>query len=231
MVCVIFDAYVSIVRHLLILGHAGAETAEYASAALPNVVREHVAHACSADPFVAEDITARLGQAIHAFDASLVNDLRDALPEDVEGMDDAELRSIINDQAAGGRTYAKVVRCMRGCTALVALVDPSGRNCWVANLGDGQAGKVRSDFTVDRLFTSHFLHIVFAERSASGMRTSFPSSPHNGSNPSEAQRVRNEHPGEPHALLNGRVLGVLTTTRGSSSPAHLTFTFVPDCHF
>ena len=130
---------------MLISGHAGTETAEYASVALPNVIREHVAPACSAVPLVAEDVTARLGQAIHAFDDSLVNDLRDALPEDIEGVDDAELRSVINDQATGGRVYSKVVRCMRGCTALVALVDPSGRECWVANLGDGQAGKAQSD--------------------------------------------------------------------------------------
>ncbi len=148
------DAFASIVIcYFFLKGHAGAETAEYASVALPNVIREHIAPACNAVPILAEDITARLGQAIHAFDDSLVNDLRDALPEDIEGADDADLRACINDQAAGGRTYAKVVRCMRGCTALIALIDPSTRNCWVANLGDGQAGEVRSkNKFVRRLF-------------------------------------------------------------------------------
>ena len=47
---------------------------------------------------------------------------------------------IVNDKESGGKVYNATIRCMRGSTAIIALVDPGGSNIWVANLGDCQAG-------------------------------------------------------------------------------------------
>ena len=58
----------------------------------------------------------------------------------IEELSDDEIHAIVNDMQAGGVNNAKVLRGMRGSTVLVSLVDPSGRNLWVASLGDCQAG-------------------------------------------------------------------------------------------
>jgi pyruvate dehydrogenase phosphatase len=44
---------------------------------------------------------------------------------------------------------------------------------------------------------------------------------HNGNVASEAQRIKDEHPGEPECLTRSRVLGAIAVTRGKSDLATL----------
>jgi pyruvate dehydrogenase phosphatase len=81
--------------------------------------------------------------ALTEFDEALVADLQALIPGNAETlakMGDDEIKTIIND-GDGGENNVKVLRCMRGCTALVALVGPERENLWIANLGDCQAGE------------------------------------------------------------------------------------------
>ena len=73
--------------------------------------------------------------SIEAFDKSIVDDLMAILPSNLEDLEDEEAEKIANDE----RNAQTILRCMRGSTALIILVDPSRENLWVANLGDCQA--------------------------------------------------------------------------------------------
>jgi pyruvate dehydrogenase phosphatase len=53
-----------------------------------------------------------------------------------------------------------------------------------------------------------------------------PSEAHNGENPAEANRIRNEHPGELEAILNDRVLGGIAVTKGTHASYDLTVNFL-----
>ena len=56
-------------------------------------------------------------------------------------MSEEELKKVINDQESGGKVYKAVIRCMRGSTAIVSLLNPEKSDVWVANLGDCQASE------------------------------------------------------------------------------------------
>jgi pyruvate dehydrogenase phosphatase len=66
----------------------------------------------------------------------------------IEELSDDQIDAIVNDMESGGVNNAKVLRGLRGSTALVSLVDPSGENLWVASLGDCQAGSFYFSFVL-----------------------------------------------------------------------------------
>ena len=73
--------------------------------------------------------------SIEAFDKCIIDDLMSILPPVIEEIEDEEAEKIANDE----KNTQIILRCMRGSTALIVLVDPSRENLWVANLGDCQA--------------------------------------------------------------------------------------------
>ena len=127
------------------VGHSGHETSEHTVKSLPHVVRSHLESVLANDPNPAPSIIGdSFSLAIQAFDKSLEDDLKAALPENFESLSDEELQAVINDQEAGGRVYAKVIRCMHGACSVIAVVDPAKENLWITNLGDCEAGQYRN---------------------------------------------------------------------------------------
>jgi len=142
-------------------------------------------------------ITSVLAEVITAFDESLLADFSALFPGGLDGiskLSEGEIEEIINDTDRGGQNLKKVHRCMRGSTALVSLVDPSGENLWVANLGDCQA-------------------VIGTQLPDGRWSGTLLTSNHNGGNEVEVQRVMDEHPGEDESMLRNRVLGAIAVTR------------------
>jgi pyruvate dehydrogenase phosphatase len=126
-------------------GHAGHETVDYTVATLPSLVKSSLISALdiSQGNLPSTTVSNILVTEISAFDESLTQDLLDLFPggtETLSKLSDAEIRAIINDMDSGGKNLAKVLRCMRGSTCLISLIDPVQSHLWVASLGDCQAG-------------------------------------------------------------------------------------------
>jgi pyruvate dehydrogenase phosphatase len=79
-----------------------------------------------------------LTAGILSFDDGIGQALLDIFPSPgaVMAMSDEEIHKIVNDH---GPNSEIVLRCMRGTTVLVALVDPTKSDIWVASLGDCMA--------------------------------------------------------------------------------------------
>ena len=131
-------------------GHLGDATVEHTAYHLPIIVTEHLekhlsAADCSSGAAVLEPETVRgiLSVAITSFDEAIAGDVLDLFPGGLESLSsrtDEEIAAVINDFEGSGVNYKKAKLCMYGTTALVALVDPSHENLWVASLGDCEAG-------------------------------------------------------------------------------------------
>jgi len=92
-----------------------------------------------------------LSSGITAFDNAIAGDVLELFPGGIASLPDRtdeEIQAVVNDFAgpSGGANYQKARLCLYGTTALVALVDPSHENLWVANLGDCEAGTPSSFF-------------------------------------------------------------------------------------
>lgn len=84
-----------------------------------------------------------LVDSISELDNNITRDILELFPggpEALEKLSDEQIDTIVNDFDSGGVNNAKLLRGMRGSTVLIALIDPSGRNLYVASLGDCQAG-------------------------------------------------------------------------------------------
>lgn len=160
-------------------------------ATLPTAVHDALV---AAGPLGPVDVSELLRKAIADVDARIGQDLLDLFPggpEALASMSDDEIAALINDSGANS---AKVLRCMRGSTVLVALISPA-LDVWVASLGDCVA--------------------VLGSKAASGeWETTLLSANHNGADAAEVARIRNEHPGESECVLRDRVLGAIAVTRG-----------------
>jgi len=78
--------------------------------------------------------------SIEDFDNAMLSELLEVFPggpDEIEKLLNAEIAAVTNTP----HNLPKVVRGMKGTTALISLVDPSGENLWVASLGDCQAGE------------------------------------------------------------------------------------------
>jgi pyruvate dehydrogenase phosphatase len=128
-------------------GHAGAETAAYAATHLPALLHSRLATLLAGDPdraHLCQSISDAIQDGIRAFDDALTAGLKAVFPEspeEIERLSDAEIRRRLADDPDGSKR-AKVIRCMRGTTVVLAITDAARENVWVANLGDSVAGTV-----------------------------------------------------------------------------------------
>ena len=137
------------------IGHLGEATVEHAAHHLPVIVQELLEQrARTHGPASLRDTAAVseiLKRAFVSFDRAIASDVLDLIPGGLDGLasvSDEHIRSVINDHGNGLKNYRKVQLNMYGTTALLALVDPSQSNLWIANLGDCQAGVSRVCFHV-----------------------------------------------------------------------------------
>jgi pyruvate dehydrogenase phosphatase len=133
----------------LLVGHGGHETVDHAVVELPLRLKSKLGSALAQSDSTSlshspDRVSSILADVIAAYDQSLLADFSALFPEGLDGiskLSEGEIDNIVNDADRGGENLRKVHRCMRGSTALISLVDPSGENLWVANLGDCQAGQ------------------------------------------------------------------------------------------
>jgi len=125
-------------------GHAGHETVDHTIEVLPLKVKaklEELLDKSENYHLPPNVVSSALQDAIVEFDDSTLADFAGLFPGGIRGtldLSDEEIDKIIND---GGENLRKVHNCMRGTTALIALIDPQGDNVWIANLGDCEARK------------------------------------------------------------------------------------------
>ncbi|KAG2051788.1 protein serine/threonine phosphatase 2C [Suillus hirtellus] len=176
-------------------GHGGHETADYLVSELPSLLMAGLL------PTVTnlEGVSDVLTRAIFDVDEAITRDFLKIFPEEVDEiatMSDITVKARVNDQSSGGLNHQKALRCLRGSTILLTLVDPTKKHLWVLNLGDG------------------LVAVLGSRRDASlQWNASILSDNHNGNNPAEADRIKRQHPGEPECIFNDRVLGNLAVTR------------------
>ena len=121
------------------LGHGGHETVDYTHEHLPPLLREHltvlVENKAEWEP---SDISHILEKGISTFDDEIGGAFLNLFPGDaIQDPGDEEVTATVNDPA----NLPIALRCMRGTTALVSLVDPDATNLWVVSLGDCSAGE------------------------------------------------------------------------------------------
>ncbi|KAJ7030822.1 protein serine threonine phosphatase 2C [Mycena alexandri] len=174
-------------------GHAGHETVDHVVATVPTAVHDALVQALAAGPLAASDVSELLRKVIADVDAQIGQEMLDLFPGGAEALvrlRDEDIAVLINDN---GVNSAKVLRCMRGSTVLVALISPA-LDVWVASLGDCQA--------------------VLGSKQVSGMwDTQVLSANHNAADADEVARIRSEHPSEDECVLKDRVLGAIAITR------------------
>jgi hypothetical protein len=84
------------------------------------------------------DVSRVLEQGISTFDDDIGRAFLNLFPDNaIKHLRDEEATSIVNDPV----NLDVALRCMRGTTALVSLVDPDATNLWVVSLGDCSAGE------------------------------------------------------------------------------------------
>ncbi|KAG8723936.1 hypothetical protein FRC12_024404 [Ceratobasidium sp. 428] len=174
----------------IFLGHAGEECSDYTSKYFP----KHVEQALSSSTL--DRIESSITEAFVSFDNQILDQVRSVIPDPsaLASMSDGDLDARINDQELGGANYQKVILNMRGTTALISLLDDHRKNLWVAGLGDCRA-------------------ILGVQLSDGQWEARDLIAPHNGSNATEMQKVKDQHPGEPEVTRNNRVLGAIAVTR------------------
>lgn len=110
---------------------------------LPRRVRESLNSLLSTCvTYSPDDISHVMAKAIAELDNSILRELLDIIGPDLEETRESlsEIGKVVSGLAPDDPHTTKLLRCMRGSTVLVSLVDSSGRNLWVASLGDCQAG-------------------------------------------------------------------------------------------
>ncbi|KAK0461419.1 protein serine threonine phosphatase 2C [Desarmillaria tabescens] len=183
--------------HAIFDGHAGEETADYAVEMLPSLVKQHIQNFLdNHTDYSSTSISDVMVNAISSLDNAIARDLLEIFPDPhaLDSLSDVAVRDVINGSDRGGQNITKVLRCMRGTTVLVSLVDPTKTHLWVASLGDCQA--------------------VYGRQDESGVwEAILLSSNHNGTESSEVERIKQEHPDEPGCIVRHRVLGAIAVTR------------------
>lgn len=151
------DSFYVFLTESCVAGHAGHDTVDYTIERLPSLLKDSLASTLASSPSATvQEISDVLSTSISRFDQSLVDDLLSIFPggeSRIAEMRDEEISALINDKERGGRNAAILARCMRGSTALVALVDPRAENLYVASLGDCMAGVFRNPLRCFELLT------------------------------------------------------------------------------
>lgn len=178
-------------------GHGGEETVDYVVQELPSLIHaaltKALADACTT-PLAPSTVSALLQSSIQAVDQALTDGVKHLFPDEatLNALTDEQIKSTINGPT--NPNNLAILRCMRGTTALVSLVDPQKENLWVASLGDCQA--------------------VLGTKNSNGIwDATVLSVNHSGMNPTEVARIRKEHPNEPECVKFDRVLGAIAVTR------------------
>jgi pyruvate dehydrogenase phosphatase len=140
------------------IGHAGHECVDYAAANVPGLIMAALKNLISTNAVAVDSVSTLLQSTLKSFDDSLISDLNSIHPsfpfsggEHLSDLTDEQIRAIINDgdpetglpneeKGLKGENIQKVLRCMRGSTALVVLIDPKEENVWCCSLGDCVAG-------------------------------------------------------------------------------------------
>ena len=158
------------------IGHAGHETVDLAYSVLPDMIEQKLRGlllkgesksqaGVVSGGLSSDDISTMLRDTIKSLDDRITREilelfvasgarstldlvtLQEEAMKAIEGMRDEDIIRIIDD---GGDNQMKLLRGMRGTTALVALIAPPGMSCdgngkgrgiWVASLGDCVAGE------------------------------------------------------------------------------------------
>jgi pyruvate dehydrogenase phosphatase len=128
---------------ILIAGHGGEEAVDYVVQKLPSLIHAALTKAmanASNAPLTPSTISALLQSSIQAVDDALTDAVKHLFPNEatLAALTDEQIKSTINGPT--NPNNLTILRCMRGTTALVSLVDPKKENLWVASLGDCQAG-------------------------------------------------------------------------------------------
>jgi len=178
-------------------GHGGEEAVDYVVQKLPSLIHAALTKAmanASNAPLTPSTISALLQSSIQAVDDALTDAVKHLFPNEatLAALTDEQIKSTINGPT--NPNNLTILRCMRGTTALVSLVDPKKENLWVASLGDCQAvlGTKNSNGTWDATILSVN---------------------HSGRNPAEVARIREEHPNESECIKFDRILGAIAVTR------------------
>jgi pyruvate dehydrogenase phosphatase len=138
------------------LGHSGHELVDHAVEVLPSKVKANLSAFLDAQhdtkiTISPDRISEILRHEIAAFDDSVTNDITSLFPggvEEISQLSDNAIKRIINDNHENS---LKIIRGMRGTTALLALLNPTRSHLWVASLGDCQAGIIRDLVSNPRL--------------------------------------------------------------------------------
>ncbi|KAH9942305.1 protein serine/threonine phosphatase 2C [Epithele typhae] len=182
-------------------GHMNHDAVDHVSAVVGPLLRRELDAALRAAPSPScppNAVADLLRRTLERVDADLISAFTSLFPADPTHADPSHAHALLNDKGKGPGDGAaghwRAARAFGGSTALVALVDPTQANLWVANIGDCVA--------------------VLAEKDGrEGWRGTVLNVIHNGGNPQELARIRSEHPDEPECTWNDRVLGFLAPTR------------------
>ena len=138
----ILSWYILNISSFIFVGHAGPELSALACQELPAQISRRLEILVGNSVNITRDSVSKvLAESIQEYDNSLLEKLLRVLPRGFETMSEEELATLVNDQDSGGTVYKACIPCMRGSTALIALIDPTLCNLWVSNLGDSQASK------------------------------------------------------------------------------------------
>ncbi|KAJ7454492.1 phosphatase 2C-like domain-containing protein [Mycena latifolia] len=171
-------------------GHHSAELSDFASKHLPLLVADRF------DP-TAPDVDQVIAQIFEDFDQSLLAKVielfepgEDWLGED--WLDPGNVHEVLgygkqDPQFREGRL------AVVGTTVLIGIIDKEKKHIWAVSLGD-------SDAVCGRIQNDKLTPVILSDR-------------HNCTNPQEALKLADEHPGESSPVIYGRVLGVLAVTR------------------
>ncbi|KAJ9411500.1 hypothetical protein DTO045G8_1132 [Paecilomyces variotii] len=166
-------------------GHSGWTT----SAKLRNVLISYVARELNATYKAAASDPSALSPSSEAIDTAIKQGF-------VRLDNDIVYESVNKVMKANSRRAAAelLAPALSGSCALLAFYNSKSNDLKVACAGDSRA--------------------VLGRRGPSGKWTATPlSEDQTGGTPSEMKRLREEHPGEPHVVRNGRILGQLEPSR------------------
>jgi pyruvate dehydrogenase phosphatase len=199
---------------------------EYAAQSLPALIKQALESllVSSRGHVVPAAVSSVLSDCIIRFDHTITADFTRMFPggpAGLQSMSTSQIRYLFQDRTSAAQNLAAATRCLQGSTALLTLTDPSKQNLWIANLGDCQAGMSALPQVVSSLaqqsgvlISHHHRCPVLGSRTRAGdWAATFATTLHNGDNPSELLRIRNQHPGERECLVDNRIVGFLSPTR------------------
>ncbi|KAJ7072481.1 phosphatase 2C-like domain-containing protein, partial [Mycena amicta] len=168
--------------------HVNDYTVDYVAETLPKQLKESLTRALQRSSHILpERVSQIMRDSVVQLDNSISSKFFDIFPRDLTRLgriSPQDVQNILQQDVP----YITVARCLGGATVLFSLVDPMQRNLWLTNLG--VLGLRHSNGTWNGTLLNR-LHTTQAE----------------------AQRIRAEHPAEPHCIKHDRILGFLEPSR------------------